>query len=620
MTQEINFRELDDRQHALERPSMYIGSTTLEEHSAIVAFRYQTKSYVPGLIKLIGEILDNSIDEHIRTDGKFANMISVSIDKGIDGTSITIKDNGRGIPVQEHGDSWIPVKAWTRLRAGANFDKKRTTIGANGVGSALVNIFSTSFVGKTCDGKNTMTVTCSDNMQNIDFTKSKATTPQGTTVTFYPDLSRFGLTDIDKEHQDIVRDRLANLAVVYPSIKFIFNGETLKFKNLKELASNFHESFVVDKTDKVSLVISPAGTDEEFRCLSYVNGLCIKNGGTHVDYAIGAIIYHLRTAIKKKHKFDVLPNHIKQHLLFASWITGAEDLKFDSQTKERITNSQAEVSALFLGIDFEKISKKIMDTPDIIEPIVSALVRKQELAEQAELRKKNKDAEKANLDHITKFTDATSKNRKECMLMICEGDSASNAILSARTALVGCYPLRGKPLNAFAAKKTEILQNTELSELMAILGLKIGEKVNSLDDLRFGKIVMVTDADLDGYSISGLLFAMIRKFWPELFSLGAIHFFETPIMKTIQGTKEQYFDTMAEFEKWQTKQTKPFKTRYLKGLGSSTAADFRLYFSEIEKRLSKISIDSDVDFDVIDMLYSKDKGSSDLRKKWLDIE
>jgi DNA gyrase/topoisomerase IV subunit B len=621
LAEQVTFKELDDRSHCLAKPGMYIGSTTTEEHQGIINFKHQAIRYVPGLIKLFSEILDNSIDEHIRTKGEYSTKIDVSIGVDIDGSFVTVTDNGRGIPVQEHGDSWIPVKAWTRLRAGANFgdDTKRDTIGTNGIGSALVNIFSTMFIGTTCDGKRSMTVTSRSNMEHIEYALGKGT-KNGTSVTFYPDLARFGVTEIDEHHIEIIKDRLTNLAIIYPAIKFSFNGETLKFKSLKEIAVNFSDNYVIDKSDNVSLVLAPSGLDEEFRCLSYINGIHAKNGGSHVEYAMNMLTQHIRTAIKKKYKFDVMPNQIRQHLLFASWITGATNLKFDSQTKERITNPQSEVSGLFSGIDFEKLAKKVLDTPDIIEPIVSALVRKQEAAEAAELRKKNKDIEKANLRHIVKFTDAAEKvDRANCHLMICEGDSAANSILSARTKYIGCYPLKGKPMNALAADKSEIMANKELTELMAIMGLQIGKPVVP-SEMRFGKIVMVTDADQDGSSISGLLFAMFRKFWPELFEMGRIYYFKTPIMKAIQGKSEHYFDSLSDFESWQKKQTKPFKTRYLKGLGSSTAADFRMYFEEIETRLIQIKVESPIDFEIVDMLYSKGSGSADKRKTWLAIE
>lgn len=199
-------------------------------------------------------------------------------------------------------------------------------------------------------------------------------------------------------------------------------------------------------------------------------------------------------------------------------------------------------------------------------------------------------------------------------------NSAASSILSARSNNMGCYPLKGKPINALAATTKELMDNKEFTEMMTILGLKIGEKVTSTSQLRFGKIVMCADADHDGASIVGLILATIKKFWPELFLLGTMYRFKTPIMKTMIGKEEEFFDTLEEFETWAEKQKKPFKTRYLKGLGSSTAGDFRSYFDSMNTRLVKITIDSISDLDVIDKIYGKEAGLADWRKTWLDLE
>ena len=616
-----DFQVLDDRQHVLKRAGMYIGKINAEPMESIINYKWQSVTIVPALIKLVEEIWQNAVDEHIRTNFQYATKISVTIESSVEGPLITIEDNGRGIPVEKHGNEWRPTLAWTALRAGSNFDDtNRVGAGAHGMGSALVNIFSKTFVGETSDGKNKCVVRCTDNMLHVN-TKISASTKQYTKVSFVPDLEKFGIDTIDDNHLSVLRDRIENLSVLYPAISFLFNGEKIKFRNLKTIAHNFSEHAQYLEHDNFSLVIAPAGTDEEFRCLSYVNGIFVKNGGSHVDYMMNQLIDTIRSAIKKKLKIDVLPNQIKQHLLLASWISNFPNLKFDSQTKERVTNSPSDVSKFFTDVDFDKLSKKIVDTPEILDPITEAILRKRDALLAAELKKLNKDSDKANLRKISKFTDASEKdNRINCMLMITEGLSAASSVLSARTGLIGCYPLRGKPINALAATTKELLDNTEFSDLLAVTGLKIGKKVESLSDLRFGKIVFVSDADFDGFSISGLLMAMIRKFWPELFTMGAIYRFQSPIMKVMIGKKELYFEDFKSFEAFAAKETKPFKTRYLKGLGSSTADDFKHYFSEMDSRLEQLIIKSVADLDVIDMLYTKEAGAADRRKTWLNIE
>ena len=616
-----DFKVLSDREHTLMRPGIYLGSTTAEDVSGIINFQYSTKKVVPALIKMIEEIYQNSVDEHIRTEGKYADKIDVSFGYSLEGDEISVTDNGRGIPQELIDGVARPVLAWTTLRAGSNFDdSKRVGAGTNGMGAALTNIFSKQFVGKTCDGKTLMVVECSDNMNNIKSWTSKEKS-NGTSVSFIPDLERFGMTSLDADHVDLIRDRIENLAICYKTIQFSFNTKPIKFKTLKDVAKRFSDDALVFDHGNISLIIAPSGVDEEFRCLSYVNGINIKNGGSHVDYVMNKITDAIRTMVKKKMKIDVLPNQIKQHLLLASWASGFKNLRFDSQSKERITNTVAEVSEFFKDVDFEVIAKKVLASEAIIEPIVSAQLRKKEALEAAELAKKNKEIDKGNLRKIVKFTDASEQTkRRDCMLMICEGDSANSSILSARTSLIGSYPLRGKPINVMGATLKELMENKEFSDILKVTGLKIGVPVRRIDDVRFGKIVFTTDADLDGNGITGLQIAMFRRFWPEMFEFGMIYRFRTPIMKVLIGKKEIYFDTLDQFEQWAEKETKPFKTRYLKGLGSSTTADFKYYFSEIESRLEKITIKDHGDFDLVDMVYTKESGAADKRKTWLGLQ
>jgi DNA gyrase/topoisomerase IV subunit B len=624
-----NFKILTDAEHMLARPGMYIGSTTLEPQTGVFDYEYKELNVVPGLLKIINEIIDNSVDEFIRTDGKYANKIDVTIDLNpLEPVSISVQDNGRGLPMGMAGDVPIPVAAWTKARSGVNFTDTRTTIGMNGVGSFATAVFSTWFEGRTCDGKKSMTVTASSNCSRVDYTNPRVSKgSNGTTVKFYPDLQRFSVMEFSNDHIVAIKDRLQNLAICFPGIAFSFNGVAIKYKNLKEIAEKFDcdskHTFTATKSDRsVAIVIGSnlkgSACEDSFVAHSYVNGLNTRLGGTHVDYMMNQIIECLRPILKKKYKFDVSPNQIRQHLFLGAWISGVENLKFDSQTKERVTNTYAEISKFFSDIDLSKFVAKIAADESIIMPIVESQLRKAEAALAAELRKKNKDADKANFRKITKFTDASEKIRQKCMLFVTEGDSANSSILSARTPQIGSYPLRGKPLNALGTETKAILANEEITNFFAITGLKIGVKVNSINDLRFGKIVICTDADADGAHISGLLMATLYRFWPELFDMGVIHRFNTPIAKSL-GKTEKFFYKLSEFQEFCSKNPN-VKTRYLKGLGSSSAKDFEHYFNEIDKNLMPISIDSKEDLNVINLVFGKEQDSSDRRKDWLGID
>lgn len=199
-------------------------------------------------------------------------------------------------------------------------------------------------------------------------------------------------------------------------------------------------------------------------------------------------------------------------------------------------------------------------------------------------------------------------------------NSAASSILSARSNNMGCYPLKGKPINALAATTKELMDNKEFTEMMTILGLKIGEKVTSTSQLRFGKIVLTSDFDADGHHIFGLVCAGLKKFWPELFSLGMIYRFHTPIMKVMVGKENKYFYSLVDFSTWDSTNTKPYKSRYLKGLGSSTAEDFRGYFANMDNNLVNIVLKSNNDLEIVDLVFGKEHGAADARKVWLDLE
>jgi DNA topoisomerase-2 len=170
------------------------------------------------------------------------------------------------------------------------------------------------------------------------------------------------------------------------------------------------------------------------------------------------------------------------------------------------------------------------------------------------------------------------------------------------------------------ATAKELLANKEFVELMLVAGLKIGQKVNSIDELRFGKLVILSDFDSDGHHCAGLICTMFKKFWPELFSLGAVYRFNTPLVKVEVDKKELYFYSLDDFNAWSTSnKSKKFNARYLKGLGSSTAKDFKKYFDSMDKHLVQITINDISDLDVVDLVFGKEAGAADRRKVWLDL-
>ncbi|QGT53776.1 DNA topoisomerase II large subunit [Acinetobacter phage vB_AbaM_Konradin] len=596
---------LSDREHVLKRPGMYVGSTTSENHDRFLFGKFQTLKYVPALVKIIDEIIDNSLDEAIRTDFAFANKIEVKIS----GNQITVKDNGRGIPqamITTPEGTQLPgaVACWTRTKAGGNFgdDATRKTAGLNGVGSSLTNIFSKEFIGTTCDGENTIVVKCSDNMSNIDW-KTKAGGKQGTEVSFVPDFSLLDCDGIDSTIEQIVEDRLQILAVIYPDIQFKFNNVRV-LGNFKKYAKMYDEDAIIMETDNVQLAIGRS--DDGFRHLSFVNAIHTKVGGSHIDYVIDELANELIPQIKRRHKVEVNKARIKECLTMLLFIKNMSNMRFDSQTKERLTSPWGEVKA-HIDIDIKKLARMLIANESILMPIIEAVLAKLLAAEKAANTRAAKKAAKAKVaKHIkaNKYGDDTV----ETTLFLTEGDSAIGYLISTRDReLHGGYPLRGKVMNTWGMTPAEMLKNKEIFDICAITGLTIGEPA---ENLNYRNIAIMTDADVDG---TGSIYPSLLAFfsnWPELFEQGRIKFVKTPVAICQKGKDQKWYYTIDEYET-DKPNLKGYGFRYIKGLGSLEMEEYEKVIREPHFDVVKLPENWKAQFE---MLFGND---AQLRKDWM---
>src|SRR6056300_54558 len=324
---------------------MYMGSSSQEDIERFVLGEWKKAKYVPALSKMVDEILDNAIDEAIRTNFKYANKINVSIR----GNSITVTDNGRGIPQDKIFDETSkeellrPVAAWTRVNAGTSFDDERVTIGTNGVGSAATNFLSESFSGKTWSNKKYIQVDCKDGADTLKI-KTGDRAGHGTEVTFTPDFSLFEVDSLEElDTITLIEDRLISLQMAFPEIQFSFDKKRVKVKDIKQYAALFSDTTILEKTDNLSYFIAPS--EDGFRTNSFINGVNTRQGGTYVDVFMNAIIDELVVKIKRRHKVEVLKTTIKSGLTFVMFARNFTNPKFDSQTKERLTNPWGEIKS-----------------------------------------------------------------------------------------------------------------------------------------------------------------------------------------------------------------------------------------------------------------------------------
>lgn len=558
------FKKLTDREHMLLRPAMYIGKTIPETITRFVNGIQEQVTISSGLLKIVNELIDNSIDEFIRSGGKFATKIDVTVDNN----KITVKDNGRGIPVEKYQGEWRPQVAWTESKAGTSFSENRVGPGANGVGSVVANVFSKEFIGTTCDGKSKCTVTCHDNMNDTKTTVSRCT-KNGTEVSIIPDYSRFELDHFTADHLKVLEDRIHLLAITYPEIAFTFNGSKIKYKNAMEYFSEYGNTFINWFGDNyIAAIFSSNGDDYIQR--SSIDGLDMVLGGTHELIIARDIAYALRDIIKKKHKLELSPLEIKRGLKLVFIGRNFPNMEFDSQTKEKLTNTEKRVREWLGSFDAIKIAKKIFTIKEIIDPIIQAKLAKQLAAEQRAVTLAMK---KQNRKHVDKHIEAKSKNKEERVLFLCEGDSAIGNLLKVRNPKIhGGFPLRGMPMNTYQAKEKDMLENKEIANIMAILNLKFGMSAKEIDtNIEYGRIGILCDADTDG---TGGLTPMLLLFlyhWKELFDEGRVYIIPSPryVLTKGKGQKRKvvYFYDSESFEKERNKY-KGYETRYIKGLGT----------------------------------------------------
>lgn len=551
----MSLRKLSEKDHILQRPAMYIGAVDITTSNEYIfdgsKIEYKKVQYVPGLIKIINEIIDNSVDVAIKSNFKECNQINVKITE----TFVDVQDNGTGIPVIENEDGhMLPELAWGHARAGSNFDDddNRTQIGMNGVGSFATNCFSKKFVGVSDDGTNKYTITYKDNSGSFTGKTEKSSGTSGVHVNFWPDLARFGINTIDDIHMDIIKQRLINLSMSFPEITFKFNGKKINVATFKKYVSLFAEGGEIYETDDYRFALIPNEADD-FRQITYVNGLKIPDGGRHVDTIMETISYGLRDKIQKRYK-NIKPGDIKNKLMLVGFFKNLKNAKFNSQSKEKITNSTAEINKYLGSIPYDKITTKMFSNKAIIEPITEIYKFKEELKKRQEL-KGLKTTKKIKSD---KYTPAT---RRKKYLMVSEGDSAVGGLMPVLGRdYCGFYALKGKPLNAYSATHQQFISNTELSELFKII-----------QNEGYEKIGIATDADLDGIHICGLLIGFFERYLPE-WKDGKIGIFRTPV-KAIKRKNVPVRWAYDLNEELTPKAGEEFK--YYKGLGTWKEKDLK---------------------------------------------
>jgi len=607
MSLEKKFRKLDDISHVLARPGMYVGS--IKPHFAKKYLFEDGKmvqkevTYNPGFLKIFDEIITNSVDEHKR-EGSKLNTIKVTI---LDNKTISVWDNG-GIPVVKHEEhnEWIPEMIFSNLKSGSNFndDESRTGAGTNGVGSTLTNIYSRDFSISTSDGKNLFTQTFKNNMRERLEPKISKSSKNFTEIYFTPDYEKFGLTEIDESHFKLIQKRVIDIAGCNPGIKVYFNGELISIKSFEDYIKFYKDSYFFESNKDKSWSIAVSSTDDGFHQVSFVNTTETYDGGTHVEYILNQIISEVREFFQKKHKVDVKPSELKNHLsIFIN--STVVNPSFSSQTKEKLITEVKDFGYTYQVPD--KMIKSILKS-EIIESILDWIKQKKNADDSKLARELNKNLSKLKVE---KLIDAKAKERWKCSIGIFEGDSAISAFRKYRDPqLMGAFALKGKFTNVSDLTNQKLVQNNEVVNLMAAIGLKLGQQPD-LKDLQYGKILFYVDADVDGNSIAGLLLNFFNKYWPNLFERNMIFKVETPIVVTInkKSKKKLLFYSQKEYNDWSLKEDlKLWEIKYKKGLAALVDDEYQEIINN--PKLTKITKDELSD-EYLDIWFGK---NSELRK------
>ena len=566
-TQEYNedsIRSLDWKEHIRLRPGMYIGKMG------------NGSSPDDGVYILLKEVIDNSIDEFVMGNGK-------TIEVTVKNNKVSVRDFGRGIPLGK------VIDCVSKINTGAKYDSKvfKKSVGLNGVGTKAANALSSYFCIRSIrDGKSKFAEFEQGVVAN-DEEIQENTSRRGTKVTFIPDEELFGKYRFINEY---IEKMMWNYCYLNPGLTIIYNGEKFYSENgLFDLLDQNTEAEMLYpiihlRGDDIEVAITHCKNQYSEQYYSFVNGQHTVQGGTHQIAYREAIVKTIREHFGKN--FD--PSDVRQAVNTAISIKVIEPV-FESQTKTKLGSTEMEPDGIsvrafindFLKRELDNYLHRNTDVAEIIEnKIKQAEHERKAMAGVKKLAKER--AKKANLhnkklrDCRIHYNDHKKEERYETTIFITEGDSASGSITKTRDIKTqAVFSLRGKPLNSFGLSKKIVYENEEFNLLQAALNIEQG-----IDELRYNKIVIATDADVDGMHIRLLLITFFLQFFPELVKEGHVYVLETPLFR-VRNKKETHY-CYSDEEK-QTAMEKvgknPEITRF-KGLGEISPNEFKHFIGK----------------------------------------
>jgi DNA topoisomerase-2 len=628
------------REHVLDRPDTYIGTVRYAEVERLVAEDYdadvvitsapaegdgvaeveedavtrkETRTrivekriqFCPGLTQLFMEILNNARDRTVVTDVEVrCNRIEVGYDAA--SGSIWVQNNGDGVSIEMHPTYGVynPELIFGHLLTSTNYDdsERRIVGGRNGFGAKLTNIYSSRFTIETVDArtKRKYVQTWTNNMSSVGtavVTEGVKSRPY-TKITWTFDHPRFGKTNVlDADFISVMHKAVVDIAAtVGTKVTVFFQGREITCDTLAKYTDLFpplsgSPKLHVNVNDRWKVAVATVHPDVGGRCVSFVNGMWTSQGGTHESLVLNQVVEAIANAIRSRAKGAdkalvdkcLSLNRIIKNYLWVFVDACIENPEFASQTKEclkspvREFGSTCELPPAFIrkigGLD---VADQILD----------------QLRGKSQASMKNTDGRKvSNISGIPKLDDAPlagTRRSNECVLIVTEGDSAKATAIAGLAARrdrdrFGVFALRGKIRNVTDAPAADLSKTEgEFYYLKKILGLQQGKTYETeadLKTLRYGKLVVFTDQDTDGFHIKALVMNIFARFWPVLLRTGFVQSLPTPLIKATKGKQCLPFYSMPAFRTWAlSADTNGWKIKYYKGLGTSTKEDALEYF------------------------------------------
>lgn len=662
-----DYKRYEPRKHVYERPEMYVGPDIKTEREEWFLdaeqgkMLYKETEIVPAVERLFLEILSNASDSVGRSRRKGIKTDKIEID--VDDHRVKIKNYGLTIPMDIHPKEkvYLPEMIFGTLLTGSNFDVERHEVGVNGIGAKATNIFSKEFSIEIKDSilKKEYSQTWCDNMikRRDPVIKNYKGDENSVCVSYILDFARFGYEKYDEEMISLFARHAVDVSFT-AKIEVNFNGNNMNYSSIKDYAELYYGDTVkngmlyyqwpddtkittlktgeqksVDGFTLPSIEMIVLNTPDNGGHVSFVNCMMTKDGGVHVNTAIKASCDKVVTLVNERAKkklekinkgkeptaeqkraFTLNINDVKKHVSILISVKVVNP-KFSSQTKSKLNSPVPKI----------KITDDIIGNALSKWNLVSRLEAELE-AKQFSLSSK-KDGKLKKYIQTEKGTDANQagkKDREKCLLIVTEGDSGKCYSHKFMTHFpdgrdyLGLLPLRGKGINALKKENEQKLDfNSTICELKTMLGLRSFvdySNESEFSTLRYGGLVLMADADVDGKHIIGLILAYFKVVAPSLLNRSYISIYRTPIVRVKKGVECHRFFNYSEYEQWKsnTPDFTKWNTKYYKGLGSSNDEDIE---QDFKNQCKSVCLYDDSANDFLDLAFADDM--RDERKEWI---